>query len=155
MYISPSPSFPLLPLPPPPPIRDACCFRAYFVSTGLVTGGQYGSHSGCQPYSLPHCSHHEPGPYPNCTGEMHTPQCKHTCEAGYTVSYDNDKHFGETSYSVDNDVDKIMTEIMTNGPVEAAFNVYADFPTYRSGEFALTAAWVRGCISAVPRRRLL
>jgi len=26
-----------------------------------------------------------------------------------------------------------MTEIMTNGPVEGAFTVYADFPTYKSG----------------------
>lgn len=27
-----------------------------------------------------------------------------------------------------------MTEIMTNGPVEGAFTVYADFPQYKSGE---------------------
>jgi len=28
-----------------------------------------------------------------------------------------------------------MTEIYTNGPVEAAFDVYADFPTYKSGVY--------------------
>ena len=39
---------------------------------------------------------------------------------------------GKDAYSV-HGVDKIMTEIMTNGPVEAAFSVYSDFPTYRSG----------------------
>ena len=27
----------------------------------------------------------------------------------------------------------IQTEIMTNGPVEAAFEVYSDFLTYKSG----------------------
>ena len=26
-----------------------------------------------------------------------------------------------------------MTEIMTNGPVEGAFTVFADFPNYKSG----------------------
>ena len=30
---------------------------------------------------------------------------------------------------------EIQTEIMTNGPVESAFRVYGDFPTYRSGQY--------------------
>ena len=30
-----------------------------------------------------------------------------------------------------------MQEIMTNGPVEAAFSVYGDFPTYRSGKLII------------------
>ena len=41
-------------------------------------------------------------------------------------------HLGKNSYGV-HGVEKIMQEIMTNGPVEAAFSVYGDFPTYRSG----------------------
>ena len=40
---------------------------------------------------------------------------------------------GLKSYSVGREVEQIQTEIMTNGPVEAAFTVYADFPTYKSG----------------------
>lgn len=40
---------------------------------------------------------------------------------------------GMSAYSV-HGVEKIMTEIMTNGPVEGAFTVYADFPQYKSGE---------------------
>ena len=32
------------------------------------------------------------------------------------------------------EVEKIQTEIMTYGPVEGAFTVYADFPSYKSGE---------------------
>ena len=39
----------------------------------------------------------------------------------------------KSAYAV-NGVAKIQTEIMTNGPVEAAFTVYADFPTYKSGK---------------------
>ena len=32
-----------------------------------------------------------------------------------------------------------MEEIMTNGPVEAGFTVYADFPTYKSGVYQHTS----------------
>ena len=41
---------------------------------------------------------------------------------------------GSKSYSVGGEVEQIQTEIMTNGPVEAAFTVYADFPTYKTGK---------------------
>ena len=97
----------------------------------MVTGGQYGSNEGCQPYAIAKCSHHEPGPYPNCTEGGKTPQCEKSCISGYPKSYKKDKHYGSNVYSVGSS--KIQTEIMTNGPVEAAFSVYADFPTYRSG----------------------
>ena len=40
---------------------------------------------------------------------------------------------GKTSVSVPSEVSQIQTEIMTNGPVEAAFTVYADFPSYKKG----------------------
>ena len=40
---------------------------------------------------------------------------------------------GASAYSVRRSEKEIMTEIMTNGPVEGAFTVYADFPTYKSG----------------------
>ena len=100
---------------------------------GLVTGGQYGSKEGCEPYTLPHCNHHEPGPiYKNCSGDSRTPKCTKQCIAGYSKTYTQDKHFGAKAYGV-RGVESIMTEIMTNGPVEGAFTVYADFPTYKSG----------------------
>lgn len=39
---------------------------------------------------------------------------------------------GKGGYGVQG-VDKIMTEIMTNGPVSASFTVYSDFLTYKVG----------------------
>jgi len=42
------------------------------------------------------------------------------------------------------DIDAIATEIMTNGPVEAAFTVYEDFITYRSGIYQHTTGGVLG-----------
>ena len=40
---------------------------------------------------------------------------------------------GSNAYSIENDVEKIKQEIMTNGPVEGAFTVYEDFLQYKSG----------------------
>ena len=105
---------------------------------GIVTGGQYNSHQGCQPYTIPKCDHHEPGPYENCSGSQSTPSCKRECISGYSTGYRADKHYGKNSYSIGSDVAKIQTEIMTNGPVEGAFSVYADFPTYTSGKWLKT-----------------
>jgi len=43
--------------------------------------------------------------------------------------------FGASSYAVDSSVAAIQKEIMANGPVEGAFTVYADFPSYKSGVY--------------------
>jgi cathepsin B len=40
---------------------------------------------------------------------------------------------GIDAYSIENNVQKIQQEIMTNGPVEGAFRVYEDFICYKSG----------------------
>ena len=42
---------------------------------------------------------------------------------------------GESAYGVSSNVEKIQREIMTNGPVEAALTVYADFVNYKSGKY--------------------
>jgi len=111
---------------------------AYWVSSGVVDGGNYGQ-GGCAPYSLPQCEHHINGThYPHCpTDEYPTPTCPTTCSngAGFAAS----KHFGSTSYSIDSNPADIQTEIMTNGPVEVAFTVYADFLTYKSGVYQYTS----------------
>lgn len=102
---------------------------------GIVTGGQYQTKNGCRPYSIAKCDHHEDGPYPACSDIVSTPHCEKQCEDGYSKSYHDDKHFGSRSYSISSKVEDIQTEIITNGPVEGAFDVYADFPTYRSGVY--------------------
>lgn len=112
----------------------------YFKSTGIVTGGEYGSGQGCQPYLIPKCEHHTTGPFPSCGDIEPTPKCVHKCEANYTAySFDQDKHRGQSAYSVPEGVEKIQTEIMTHGPVEAAFDVYADFVHYKSGVYEHTS----------------
>lgn len=107
----------------------------YFKNTGIVTGGPYRSHQGCQPYLIPACDHHVVGPLGPCKGDIPTPKCSSRCAVGYNNTYSKDKHFGKSAYSVQSDELHMRIEIMTNGPIEAAFTVYSDFLTYKSGVY--------------------
>ena len=108
----------------------------FYNTTGIVTGGNYSTNQGCRPYSIATCEHHVNGTRPSCQGEQSTPKCKNQCESSYhDHDYKNDKHHGEEPYSVPASVAQIQTEIMTNGPVEGTFTVYADFPSYKSGVY--------------------
>jgi len=108
---------------------------SYWVSTGLVTGGLYNSKVGCRPYSIASCEHHVNGTLPPCGDTVETPSCTSQCETGYSTAYAQDKRFGASAYTISNDVGQIQTEILTNGPVEADFDVYADFPAYKTGVY--------------------
>merc|ERR1712079_451330 len=74
---------------------------AYWTRKGLVSGGQYGSAQGCQPYVIQPCEHHVNGTRGPCEEGGSTPKCHRTCDnPEYTVSYDKDKSFGQKSYSI-------------------------------------------------------
>lgn len=111
----------------------------YFVSTGLVTGGEYGQ-GGCYPYPFAQCSHHEPGKYPDCPSqEYNTPSCPTQSGSGcpntnYATPWAKDLSFAKTSYALGS-VEQIQTDVMTYGSATAAFEVYADFLTYKSGVY--------------------
>lgn len=117
----------------------------YWVKKGLVTGGLYGSKQGCKPYTLAPCEHHSTGKRPPCSGDSRTPSCSRKCEnLVYPVSYDEDKHFGKYAYSLRRDEKQIRADILKNGPVEAAFSVYADFLSYKSGVYKHTKGSLLG-----------
>ena len=105
----------------------------YWNTVGIVTGGDYASKQGCMPYLVPACDHHVVGKLPPCGDIQNTPKCTKSCQNNATFA--SDKHFGASSYAVPSDVASIQTEIMTNGPVEGSFTVYADFPSYKSGVY--------------------
>lgn len=115
----------------------------YFENDGLVTGGRYNSHQGCQPYLIPACDHHVVGKFPPCKGDSPTPRCEKQCEAGYNVSFEADKHYGNRPYLVRGE-ENIMEELYTKGPVEAAFTVYSDFLQYKSGVYRHTSGSALG-----------
>jgi len=107
----------------------------YYVQQGVVTGGNYGTNQGCQPYSFAPCDHHVNGTYGPCNGDGPTPACSKSCLPNYPKSFTQDKHYGSKSYAVSSRVADIQKEIMTNGPVEIAISVYSDFLTYKTGVY--------------------
>jgi len=113
---------------------------SYWLNTGLVSGGNYNSNQGCRPYSIAACEHHvDGGSRPACGGEEgSTPACTKKCQSSYNKDYSSDRIFAKSAYSVRNNEKAIMREIMKNGPVEGAFDVYEDFPNYKSGVYQYT-----------------
>merc|ERR1712093_308559 len=117
----------------------------YWVRDGVVTGGQYNTSEGCYPYQLAPCEHHVKGKLQPCGSIEPTPKCAHHCtNANYHTAWAADKHKGAKAYSISSSVEDIQTEIMTKGPVEAAFTVYADFLAYRSGVYRHTSGSALG-----------
>jgi cathepsin B len=122
----------------------------YFKKTGVVTGGDYtdiGSGDTCYPFSLAPCAHHVPATakYPVCpSSEYPSPSCKNSCsESKYSKSFSSDKVRASDSYSVRGET-QIMTELVNNGPMYVAFEVYDDFPTYKSGVYHKTSSKMLG-----------
>jgi cathepsin B len=115
-----------------------------WLRTGIVTGWMYNTSNWCMPYTFKECDHHTDGKYGPCGSSQPTPKCKTTCANGYSGSYATDRWVADSVYSVPSQVAKIQTEIMTHGPVEAAFTVYNDFLTYKSGVYHHTTGSALG-----------
>ncbi|CAL8104616.1 unnamed protein product [Calicophoron daubneyi] len=56
--------------------------------------------------------------------------CDHTCRKDYGKSYDADLTYGRPPKFLENNVEVIQREIMTNGPVVASFEIFEDFPNH-------------------------
>ncbi len=79
------------------------------------------------PYVFPPCEHHVNGShYQPCGASKPTPACDLARESG-------PRYHGTSVYSVM--PEHIHHELFMHGPVEAAFTVYADFLTYKSGVY--------------------
>ena len=104
----------------------------YWRGYGLPTGGLYGDKNTCQPYFLPPCDHHVTGSYGPCPETVDTPDCKKDCKDGNDVDYKSDLIKAKSAYSVFGE-ENIRQEIYESGPVEASFDVYEDFLTFKSG----------------------
>ena len=116
----------------------------FWKSTGVVTGGLYGDTATCQPYFLPMCDHHVEGSHGPCPETVDTPECKKDCEDGNKKEYASEMTYGESAYIIEGE-SNIMQEIYENGPVEASFTVYEDFPTYKTGVYQhVTGSYLGG-----------
>merc|ERR1712151_197263 len=116
----------------------------WFKSKGVVTGGDFfdiGAGTTCAPYSLAPCAHHVPATdkYPACpSDEYPTPSLSACTESSYASSYAADKIQATDSYSLSG-ISAIQADIMQYGSATAAFTVYDDFPTYKSGVYHKTS----------------
>lgn len=118
----------------------------WMTRTGVVTGGDYDSNSGCKPYEFAPCAHHvDPTPkYPACPSSEYSASCKKDCESSYTEkSYDDDKTKGSDAFGL-NSVSEMQSAIMQYGPLAVSFSVYSDFPTYKSGVYKHTTGSMLG-----------
>ncbi|CAI4226329.1 unnamed protein product [Auanema sp. JU1783] len=119
----------------------------YWVKDGIVTGSNFTAQEGCKPYPFAPCEHHSTKHhFTPCKHDLYpTPKCEKKCVTGYTDrTYSEDKFFGRSAYGVADNVEAIQKEIMTHGPVEAAFEVYEDFLAYSEGVYVHTAGKLGG-----------
>ncbi|KAL3283971.1 hypothetical protein HHI36_018142 [Cryptolaemus montrouzieri] len=116
----------------------------YWVSNGIVSGGDYGSNEGCQSYPFPSCGHFKTGSRPPCEDSPPTPKCSKQCDASSSLIYKDDLHYGRNFYNVYGNEKKIRSEIFENGPVEASMMVYVDLLNYKSGVYKRTTEYLVG-----------
>ncbi|XP_074595663.1 cathepsin B-like cysteine proteinase 3 [Brevipalpus obovatus] len=98
----------------------------YLVRKGITTGDLYEG-GGCMPFSI-EPGHHGEEPAP-------TPSCNKVCQPGYPKSHRQDKHYGKEAMEISPNVESIQIEMSRYGPVQAGFDVYADFLSYKSGVY--------------------
>ncbi|XP_053607849.1 cathepsin B-like [Plodia interpunctella] len=107
----------------------------FWKNSGLVSGGNYKSNEGCQPYTIPECIHgHDSNS--NCTYDGIVP-CVKECRDGYGKSYQDDKRFGLKPYHVVGE-DNIKAELYKNGPLEVDFTCCPDLFHYKKGVYRLS-----------------
>ncbi|XP_060845449.1 cathepsin B-like cysteine proteinase 6 [Rhopalosiphum padi] len=109
----------------------------YFRSHGLVSGGDYNSAEGCQPYQVAPCHHHTKieGSCDSLPREKNH-KCIKKCYGNKTIDYNSDHVKTKDAYYLS--FGAIQNDVLTYGPVEASFLVYDDFLHYKSGVYSKT-----------------
>nr|BAD23812.1 cathepsin B-N1 [Tuberaphis styraci] len=105
-----------------------------FKKHGLVTGGNYDSGEGCQPYRVPPCPLDEYGNN-TCRGKPaeKNHRCTRMCYGNQDLDFKEDHHYTRDAYYLT--YGTIQNDILAYGPIEASFEVYDDFPSYKSGVY--------------------
>ncbi|MFH4975219.1 hypothetical protein AB6A40_001928 [Gnathostoma spinigerum] len=109
----------------------------YWVTDGIVSGGDYESKEGCKPYQFPKCSHTSKSKnYPDCSTSMYKADiCSNKCTNENTAEQKT-KYIGKKWYYVPAKEEEIMREIYEHGPVSATFNIYESFFNYTGGIYS-------------------
>eukprot|EP00123_Amoebidium_parasiticum_P008329 comp18733_c0_seq1/m.20528 comp18733_c0_seq1/g.20528 ORF comp18733_c0_seq1/g.20528 comp18733_c0_seq1/m.20528 type:complete len:361 (-) comp18733_c0_seq1:227-1309(-) len=110
----------------------------YWMTTGIVSGDNYGSQLGCQPYPIPINLHH---------GKVHvvSPTCIQECTNEHTRPYAQDRFKAKEAYRIPAlDIKAAQWEIMTHGPITGVYDVYDDFMVYKDGVYVHNDTSVAG-----------
>eukprot|EP00126_Sphaerothecum_destruens_P000044 Sdes_comp10060_c0_seq1m1653 len=107
---------------------------SWWKETGVVTGGNWQTQLGCQPYPIPINLNHT-------TEHQSPPACESKCtEEKYGKAYLADKLKAKEVYRFrKNDTRGVMLDLMTHGPVTTSYDIYADFMTYKDGVYVQTS----------------
>jgi cathepsin B len=117
----------------------------WFEKKGVVSGGDFGDNALCFDYTMEKCAHHvESTTLKSCDDVAQVaPKCESTCQTNTDITYSDDKNHASSSYGI-RGIDKIKEDISTYGTVTAAFTVYEDFLTYKSGVYQHTTGSALG-----------
>ncbi|VVC24409.1 Cysteine peptidase, cysteine active site,Peptidase C1A, papain C-terminal,Peptidase C1A [Cinara cedri] len=107
-----------------------------FIVHGVVTGGNYNTSDGCQPYKIPPCSFKNENKSSCTLQREYYPECSKTCYGDKTINYKYDHHTSISAYALSNV--SMQQDVMTYGPIEVTFSVYDDFVNYESGVYFKT-----------------
>uniref|UniRef100_A0A2S2Q1R6 Cathepsin B n=1 Tax=Sipha flava TaxID=143950 RepID=A0A2S2Q1R6_9HEMI len=117
----------------------------YFRRHGLVTGGDYQSDEGCQPYRVAPCPIDEYGNN-TCSGQPmeRNHRCTRTCYGNQDLDFQDDHRFTRDAYYLT--YGTIQKDVLAYGPIEASFEVYDDFLSYKSGNVNRGVNYVILCL---------
>ncbi|CAH1731588.1 unnamed protein product [Aphis gossypii] len=109
----------------------------YFKKHGLVSGGNYNTHEGCQPYQVPPCFHgHKRNGSCSRVRKETNHKCHKKCYGNTTIDYKSDHVKTKDAYFLS--YESMQKDVQTYGPIEASFKVYDDFFHYKSGVYHKT-----------------
>lgn len=98
----------------------------FFKEHGAVTGGDYNSEQGCQPYEIPPSKSQDKAYNSTCLRN----RCSNS---KYKISYKDDLHYVRSVYTLPATEEIIRRDILLNGPVSSSIDVYGDFYYYKKG----------------------
>ncbi|XP_034240321.1 cathepsin B-like [Thrips palmi] len=110
----------------------------FWVTRGVVSGGEFNSYVGCMPYIY--------APAGNQCRASATPlECLQQCQISYPRQFKKDLHFGERYMLLPQNRPVIMqSEILRGGPIVAILDAYEDFKCYESGVYEHVAGELEG-----------
>jgi cathepsin B len=117
-----------------------------FTYAGIVTGSNYTVDGLCKPYPIAPCTQDPTTKKAKCPEEPKKDyKCAKSCQSGYKdQTYKNDHYYGSEVLYFNQDNDGAIAELLANGPIVAAFDVYEDFYKYKSGIYEYTGGELLG-----------